>query len=64
MRDRIISDNSFSIRYVPDQYKTQKMCDKAVDDCLATLKFAPDWFITSKMIKILFTALSADENIL
>ena len=40
------------------------MYDKAVDDCLATLKFAPDWFVTSKMIKILFTALSADENIL
>ena len=40
------------------------MCDKAVDDCLAPLKFVPDWFITSKMVKILFTALYADENIL
>ena len=33
------------------------MCDKAIDDCLATLKFVPDWFVTSKMIKKLFTAL-------
>ena len=40
------------------------MCDKAVDDCLAALKFVPDWFVTSKMIKILFTALYAYENIL
>ena len=40
------------------------MCDKAVDDCLATLKFVPDWFVTSEMIKILFTALYAYENIL
>ena len=40
------------------------MCDKAVDVCLAALKFVPDWFVTSKMIKILFTALCADENIL
>ena len=40
------------------------MCDKAVDVCLAALKFVPDWFVTSKMIKILFTALYADENIL
>ena len=39
------------------------MCDKAADDCLAALKFAPDWFVTSKLIKILFTALYADENI-
>ena len=40
------------------------MCDKAVDDCPAALKFVPDWFVTTKMIKILFTALCADENIL
>ena len=38
----IISKDPFSIRYVPDQYKTQKMCDKAVDDCLAVLKLIPD----------------------
>ena len=40
------------------------MCEKAVDDCLAALKFVPDWFVTSKMIKILFNALYADESIL
>ena len=39
------------------------MCDKAADDCLAALKFVPDWFVTSKLIKILFTVLYADENI-
>ena len=37
-----------------DQYKTQKMCDKAVDDCIAALKIVSYWFVTSKMIKILF----------
>ena len=40
------------------------MCDKAVDDSLAALKLTPDWFVTSKMVKILFTAIYADENIL
>ena len=40
------------------------MCDEAVDDCLVALKFAPDWFVTSKMIKILFTAFYVHENIL
>ena len=53
----IICEDLFWTRHVPDQYKTQQMCDKAVDDCLATLKFVPDWFVTSKMIKKLFTAL-------
>ena len=40
------------------------MCDKAVDDCPAALKFIPYWLVTSKMIKKLFTALHADDNIL
>ena len=39
MCDRIISDDPFLIRYVPNQHKTQQMCDKDVDDCLAALKF-------------------------
>ena len=62
MCDSISFEDSFSVRYVPDQYKTQQMCDKGVDYCLVALKFVPDWFVTSKMIKILFTALYADEN--
>ena len=40
------------------------MCDEAVDDSLAALKHIPDWFVTSKMIKELYIALYADENIL
>ena len=60
----IICVDPFSIRYVPDQYKSQQMYDKAVDYCLATLKFVPDWFVTSNMIKNLFVALCAEENIL
>ena len=40
------------------------MCDKAVDDCLAAVKFVPDWLVTSKIIKIRFNAVYADENIL
>ena len=44
MCNSIISEDPFSIRYVPDQYKTHHICDKAVDDCLAALKFVPNWF--------------------
>ena len=64
MSDKIFSDDPFSIKYVPDQYKTQQISDQAVHDCLAPSKFVPDWFVTSKMIKKRFTALYADENIL
>ena len=40
------------------------MCDEAVDDFPEASKLIPDLFVTSKMIKELFTALYADENIL
>ena len=33
------------------------MCNKAVDDSLATLKLIPDRFVAIKMIKKLFTAI-------
>ena len=39
------------------------MCDEAIDDPLLTVKLIPGWFVTIKMIKSLFTALYADENI-
>ena len=54
----------FLIIYCPDKYKTQRMCDEAVDDSLVALKLISDWFVTSKIIKKLFTALYADEDIL
>ena len=63
MCDRVVSEDLLSIRYVPDQYKTHQMCDKAVD-CLAALKFVLDWFVTTKMIKIPFTVWHADKYIL
>ena len=64
MRDSSVSEDPFLIVYCPDKYKTQRMCDKAVDDSLAALKLISYWFVTSKMIKKIFTALYADENIL
>ena len=52
------------IVYCPDKFKTQRRRDNAVDDFLAAMKLIPDSFVANKMIKKLFTALYADENIL
>ena len=61
---RMFEDPSLIV-HCPDKYKTQRMVDEADgDDCLAALKSVPNWFLTSKMIKKLFTAFYADENIL
>ena len=38
------------------------MCDKDVDDYLSAFKYFLDWFVTSKKIKKLLTASSADDN--
>ena len=40
---------SFVISYVPDQYKTQKMCDKAVENYAHALKLALDCYKAQKM---------------
>ena len=48
---RVVSGDPFMIAYCSHGYKTQRMCDEAVNDCLATLKFIPDWFVTSKMLE-------------
>ena len=64
MCNSVIFKDSFSIRYIPDQYKTQQMLDEAVDNCLDTLKFSPDCFVTSKMLEKLDNALHAYDDIL
>ena len=49
--------------HCPYKYITKEMCDEAINDSLAALKLIPDQFVTSKMVRKLFTALYADENI-
>ena len=66
MSHRAVHKRFFVFGYISDKYKTQETCNlhETVDDFLATLKLIRDWFVTIKMIKKLFTALYADENIL
>ena len=42
-------ENDKTLQFVRDQYKTQKMCDKAVDNYAHALEFAPDYYKTQKM---------------
>lgn len=39
------------LKHCLDKYKTEEICDKAVDLCIPELKFAPVWFATSKTIE-------------
>ena len=47
---KVVSKEPFMLKYCLDKYKTQEMCDKAVDAFLPALKFVPDWFVTKKII--------------
>ena len=58
----VVSEDAFMIVYCRDKYKIQRMCDGAVDDCLAVLKFIPDWYVTSKILKNFDNALHANVD--
>ena len=44
MCEHVVKRLPFLIRYVPDQYKTQQTCDKAILENGGTLKSVPDCF--------------------
>ena len=35
-----------NLKFVPDHFKTQEICDKAVRDHSSPLQYVPDWFVT------------------
>ena len=39
MYERVIYEDPFSTRYLPDQYTTHQMCDQAVYNCLPASNF-------------------------
>ena len=40
-----VEASPWQLKYVPDQYKMQKMCDEAVIDNSSSLQYIPDWFV-------------------
>ena len=51
MFDRAISEDPFLLVYFPDKYKTQRMCDEAVDDCHAALILFLTGLLRVKLLK-------------
>ena len=43
MCNKAVSKDPFLVLFDPDKYITQKVCDEAVDDCLAALKVVTSW---------------------
>ena len=38
-----------TLGFVPNQCKTQEMCNNAVDNYIHALEFAPNWYTTQKV---------------
>ena len=49
MNDETVRDDPSLLQLIPDYYKTQEMCEKAVRREQYTLKSVSDHFITQKM---------------
>lgn len=62
MCNEVVSKEYFMLKYCPDRYKTQLMCNNAVNACLLALKFVPRWFVTTKMIAKLDNAVFSNGD--
>ena len=60
--EKVASEDPFLIVYCSDRYKTQRMCDDAVDDSLAALKFVPHCFWALKFIPDCFFTVKGSKN--
>ena len=49
---KVVEVDSWQQKDVPDHFKTQEMCNKAVRDYLFSLRLVPDWFVTQQQIDI------------
>ena len=61
MSDKLVSKDPFVLKHCHDKYKTEEMCDKAIDLCIPALKFVPAWFVTSKTIENLESAVFCND---
>ena len=53
MCDKVVSKNTFMLKYFLARYKTQDMCDKPIHTCFRTLKFVSQLFVTNMMIMMI-----------
>ena len=45
MSNKAVEVDPWQLKDVPNRFKKQKMCDKAVKDYPSSLLFVPDWFV-------------------
>ena len=54
MCDKVVFEDPIMLKYCPDRYKTQKMCDIVVNASLPALKVVPDCLVTKIIVMMIF----------
>ena len=49
MCERVVEDEPYTLKFVPDHLKTQEMCDEAVGMDPYSLEFVPDRLTTQEI---------------
>ena len=52
MCEKAVENEPYSLKFVPDHFKTEELCDQVVKDDSSSLQFVPDWFITQQQIDL------------
>ena len=50
MRIKALKVGPWQLKYVPNHFKTQEICDKAVRDDSSSLQYASNWFVTMEWV--------------
>ena len=51
MCNEVIVERPWLLQYIPDQFKTQEICDNAVNHSQYMLEDVPDWLVTQQQLK-------------
>ena len=51
MCDTVVCMEPLLLAYIPNPFKTRKICDKAVGNDYFPMRFVPDWFVIQQRIK-------------
>ena len=55
MYDNVVNIHSFTIKFVPECYKSLKMCDKAFNNCFLAFCYILDRYKTQKICDRFFS---------
>ena len=54
MCNEALEVDPWSLYYIPDYLKTQKICNETVEADPSSLQFVPDWFVTQQQLNVWF----------